>query len=157
VKVLGVAVNHRKARLELRVPGGRILPFPFALLDPQPSRDDRVRQVRVDPELGREAVTFVLESGAEGSVHVDHALEYNQDPTLVGELIVYRLTVEAQRRVRRSGLSRRELARRLKTSVPQLYRLLDPKNTKKSLTQLLALLHSLGCDVELVIKDRNAA
>jgi hypothetical protein len=53
--------------------------------------------------------------------------------------------------------SRRELARRLKTSVPQLYWLLDPTNAKKSLSQLVALLHLLDCDVQLVVKERVAA
>jgi hypothetical protein len=157
VKVRRVVANHRKARLELTVRGERMLPFPYAKLDPKPRRGNRILEAYVDPELGNEGVTYVLESGAEGSVHVDHALEYNQDPGLLGELLAYRLTVEAQRRVRRAGLSRRELARRLCTSVPQLYRLLDPANTRKSIPQLLALLHALGCDVKLVIEDRGAA
>jgi hypothetical protein len=102
-------------------------------------------------------VTYVLESGAEGAVHVDHALEYNQDPSYLAELLIHKLTVEAQRRVDRSDSSRRELARRLGTSVAQLYRLLDPANTNKSLTQLLTLLHVLDCDVQFVINPRTAA
>jgi hypothetical protein len=67
------------------------------------------------------------------------------------------LTVEARQRVDGSGLSRRELARRLSTSVPQLYRLLDPANTRKSLGQLIGLLHLLDCDVHLVVNPRRAA
>jgi len=41
--------------------------------------------------------------------------------------------------------------------VAQLYRLLDPANTRKSLTQLLALLHVLDCEVKFVINPRTAA
>jgi hypothetical protein len=41
--------------------------------------------------------------------------------------------------------------------VPQLYRLLDPTNTRKSLTQLVALLNVLDCDVEFVVNPRPAA
>jgi hypothetical protein len=59
--------------------------------------------------------------------------------------------------VNASGLSRRKLARRLKTSVPQLYRLLDPTIERKSISQLVSLLHILDCDVQLVVKGRNAA
>jgi hypothetical protein len=65
--------------------------------------------------------------------------------------------VEAAKRVASSGLSRRELARRLQTSVPQLYRLLDPANTRKSLSQLVGLLQVLDCVVDLVVKPRRAA
>jgi hypothetical protein len=53
-------------------------------------------------------------------------------------------------------VSRRELARRLKTSVPQLYRLLDPTNTRKSMNQLVCLLQVLDCSVDLVVTDREA-
>ena len=56
--------------------------------------------------------------------------------------------------VQRAG---RQVAKRLKTSVPQLYRLLDPANTRKSMKQLVALLHILNCDVDLVVKKREAA
>jgi hypothetical protein len=157
VKIRRVAVNHRKAQLELTVASGRILPVPYAKLVPRPTSRNRVCEVYVDKELGREAVTYVLEAGQEGSVHVDHALEYNEDPTYLGELLAHKLTVEARRRVERSGLSRRELARRLGTSVPQLYRLLDPTNTKKGIGQLVALLHLLDCDVDLVVNPRPAA
>jgi DNA-binding TFAR19-related protein (PDSD5 family) len=111
----------------------------------------------VDKELGNEAVTYVLESGDEGAVHIDHALEYNQDPKYLSELLIHKLTTKALTRVEKSSLSRREIARRLNTSVPQLYRLLDPTNTRKSISQLVSLLHVLDCEVDLVIKEKRAA
>lgn len=156
MKLRGVTVNNRKAQLELLTRSGRTLPFPFVKLHPKPSVKDRIVTAVVDKELASEAVTFVLESGAEGSVHVDHALEYNQDPTHLAELLAHKLTVEASKRMDRSKLSRRELARRLHTSVPQLYRLLDPTISRKNLAQLVALLHLLDCDVELVVSAKAA-
>ncbi len=66
------------------------------------------------------------------------------------------LTVEAKKRFEESGLSRRELARRPKTSVPQLYRLLDTINTRKSINQLVSLLPVLNCSVDLVVTDKEA-
>ena len=83
-------------------------------------------------------------------------LEYNEDATYLGDLLIYQLTVETKKRVEESGLSRRELARRLKTSLPQLYRLLDPTNTRKSMNQLISLLQILDCNVELVVTDKEA-
>ncbi|MFL6200676.1 MAG: helix-turn-helix domain-containing protein [Thermoanaerobaculia bacterium] len=157
MKIRSVTVNNRKRQIELTLQSGKILPVPFAQLDPQPTPEDRVVQAYVDRELANEAATYILESGAEGSVHVDHALECNRDPGYLAEILIHKLSVEALRHVDQSGLSRRELARRLSTSVPQLYRLLDPANTRKSLGQLVALLHLLGCDVELVIHPRHAA
>jgi hypothetical protein len=157
MKIHRVLVNQRKAELQLVTRSGKSYAFPFAKLTPRPSSKDRLVKAYVDEELGNEAVTYALASGAEGSVHIDHALEYNQEPKYLAELLAHKLTVEAAKRVASSGLSRRELARRLQTSVPQLYRLLDPTNTRKSLSQLVGLLQVLDCVVDLVVKPRTAA
>lgn len=157
MKIRAVTVNNRKAQLELIVRSGDVYPVPFAKLDPRPTPDNRIREAYVDKELGREAVTYVLESGAEGALHIDHALLYNKDPSYLAELLLHQLTAEALQRIDTAALSRRELARRLKTSVPQLYRLLDPTNTRKSLGQLVSLLHVLDCEVRLVVKQKGAA
>ena len=70
-----------------------MLLFPYAKSDPRPTPSDRVRVVEVDPELGREGFTYRLESGAEGTVHIEQVLEYNRDPTYIRELLLYRLTL----------------------------------------------------------------
>ena len=115
---------------------------------------DRIEEVYVDPELGREGFTYRLASGVEGSVHLDSVLEYNEDPSYMAELTLYRLTLEAEKRFESSGLSAREVARLLGTSPTQLYRLLDPTNYGKSLKQLVALLYLLGAEVEVEVKNR---
>ncbi len=126
------------------------------MAEPRPIADNRIEELSVDKELGKEAFTYVLESGEEGSVHIEQVLEYNEDPKYLADLLTYKLSLEAQKRIETSELSRRQMAKRLKTSVPQLYRLLDPSNTRKSMTQLVALLHILNCDVDLVVKKRSA-
>ena len=156
MKIRRVAINNRKAQLEIVGHSGKTWLMPYARLDPRPTATNRIREARVDKELGREAVTYVLDSGDEGVVHIDRVLEENQDPAHLGELLVHKLTVAARSRVDASGYSRREIARRIHTSVPQLYRLLDPTNTRKSLTQLVSLLHILDCDVDLVVTTRVA-
>lgn len=157
MKIRSVTVNERKAQLELTVRGGAVYAMPYAKLSPRPTTQNRIERVFVDPELGNEAVTYVLRSGVEGSVHIDHALEYNRDPSTVADLMIHDLTVRAQAGIDASGLSMRELARCMRTSVPQLYRLLDPTNTTKSIAQLIALLHVVGCDVEFKVKPRRRA
>ncbi len=157
MKIREVMVNNRKAQLELLARGGKTYSIPYARLEVRPTSRNRIQEAYVDKELGSEAVTYVLDSGAEGTVHIEQVLEYNQDPTYLAELLNHKLTVVARQRVARSGMSRRELARRLRTSVPQLYRLLDPSNSRKSLNQLVGLLHLLDCAVDVVVTPRNAA
>jgi hypothetical protein len=153
MKITGVELNNRKHAFEVRT-RRETFAFPYSLADPTPSAEDRIVEVFIDPELGREAFTYRLASGAEGSVHVDSVLEYNEDPGHMAELTLYRLTQEALARYRAARLSAREVARWLGTSPTQLYRLLDPTNYAKSLRQLLSLLYLLGAEVEVEVKDR---
>ena len=153
MKILSVAANNRRHAFEVRTRRQEFV-FPYAKTDPAPSAGDRLAEVFVDAELGREAFTFRLASGAEGSVHIDAVLEYNEDPSYMADLALYRLTQEARTRFESSGLSTREVARSLGTSPTQLYRLLDSTNYAKSLRQLLTLLYLLGCDVDVEVKDR---
>lgn len=153
MKILGVEANNRKHVFEVQTHGGTLV-FPYTKADPAPSASDRIVDVFVDRELGREGFTYLLASGLEGSIHVDSVLEYNEDPSHMAELTMYRLTQEARERFESSGLSAREVARWLGTSPTQLYRILEPTNYSKSLKQLLSLLYLLGAEVELAVKDR---
>lgn len=155
MKIRRVTANNRKKAFEVETGTNRFL-FPYAKLDHKPSRSNPVKDVFIDKELGREAFSYVLESGDEGTVHIDHVLEYNEDPTYLRNLLLYKLTLEAQKRVESSTLSRREIIRRLGTSATQFYRILDQTNYRKSIDQLLYLLHVLNCEVDLVVKDRVA-
>lgn len=71
------------------------------------------------------------------------------------DILWYKLTVEARKRLEKSALSKREIIRRLGTSATQFYRLLDQKNYQTSVDQLLSLLHVLDCDVDLVVRAKT--
>ena len=150
MKIAEVKVNNRKRVFEVLTPKGEY-DFPFAKLMVQPTRADRVREVFPDPEAGGEAFTYRLESGVEDTVHLDVVLEYNQDPALLNDLLLYRLTVRVREAVEGSGISKREMTRRLGTSPSQFYRLLDPTYYRKSVGQMVALLHVLGKKVDFEV------
>ena len=151
MKISRVSINNRKKEFLLDTRAGEVHRYPYAKANPLPTPENRISSIFVDSELGCEAVTYVLDSGDEGSIHVEQVLEYNRDPSYMAELLTYKLTLEARKGIETSGLSRRQVAKQLNTSVPQLYRLLDPANTSKSINQLIALLHVLSCRVDLVI------
>ncbi len=155
MKIKKVRQNNRRKAFEV-VTRQQTYFFPYAKLEVQPSSTDRIIEVCVDRELGNEAFTYRLESGGEGSVHIDHVLEYNQDPHLFRDILLYKLTLEVQKRVAESPLSKREIIRRLGTSATQFYRLLDQTNYKKSVGQMLSLLAILDCEVDLVVREKAA-
>ena len=155
MKIRSVTANTRRRAFEVQTSTKRLL-LPFVKVAPQPTTKDSISRLFVDKELGREGFTYILRSGKEGSVHVEQVLEYNQDPDHLRDLLLYKLTIEAQKRVRKTRLSKREIIRRLGTSASQFYRLLDQKNYRKSVDQLLSLLHVLDCDVDLVVRVKTA-
>ena len=108
MKIERVKANNRRKAFEVTA-GKKRLVFPFAQLEVQPTANDPIANVYVDRELGAEGFTYVLKSGREGTVHVEEVLEYNQDPDHLRDLLLYRLTLEAQKRIAATRLARREI------------------------------------------------
>jgi len=152
MKIKNVFVNNKKRAFELDI-DGKLLTFPYACLRLKPETDNRIVEAKVDPELGNEAFTYMLQNGNEDTVHADQVLEYNKDPKYLRDALLYKLTIEARKWLDASSLSHREIIRRLGTSASQLYRLLDQTNYKKSVDQMLSLLSVLSCDVDLIVKQ----
>ena len=157
MKIRSVDINNRRKEFSVLTYSGIRYTFPYVKSIPRPDTSNRIENVFVDKELANEAITYVLQSGDEGSIHIEQILEYNEDPAYLADLLTYKLTLEAQQRIESSGLSRRQIAKRLNTSLPQLYRLLDSANTRKSMNQLVTLLHVLNCNVDMVVKKKAAA
>jgi hypothetical protein len=155
MKISTVTISNRRREFSIVTNSGMAYNFPYAEADPRPDTENRIDEVLVDKELGDQAITYILNSGEEGSIHLDQVLEYNEDPGYMAELLTYRLTLEARKGIETCRLSRRQVAKRLRTSVPQLYRLLDPANSSKSINQLVALLHVLNCKVDLVVHQQQ--
>lgn len=155
MKIRSVKPNNRKHSFEIVTWRGRFT-FPYARCEPVPSPGDALETVSIDEELGQEGFTYRLQSGREGSVHIEQVLEYNEDPAYMRDLLLYKLTLEAQRRLEESPLSRREIIRRLGTSPAQFYRLLDQTNYRKSIDKLVILLRVLDCEVEVMVRAKGA-
>ena len=156
MKIRSVTCNNRKKAFEVRTAAGTYF-LPYSQGTPQPAAADPITRILVDKELGREAFTYLLKSGKEGTVHIEKVLEYNLDPSYLRDELLYKLTLEAQRRLAASSLSKREITRRLGTSPAQLQRLLDQTNYRKSVDKLLSLLNVLGCDVDLLVRPKRAS
>ncbi len=154
--ITSVTDRTRERALEINT-AGKSYTFPYAKLRVVPSAIDPIAEIYPDADLGNEAFTYRLRSGAEDTVHFDAVLDVNSDPEYLQGLLFHRLTVEAIKGLQESGLGKRQAARQLGTSASQLYRLLDPNNTSKSLGQLLALLDLVGREVDVVVAPKAAS
>ena len=154
MKIRSVRFNNKRKDFQVALSGKKYA-FPYVKASPSPKSDDPVTRVYVDRELGGEGFSYELQSGKTGTVHAEQVLEYNRDPNYLRDLMLYKLTLEAQRRIADSPLSKREIIGG--SALPQLsYRLLDQTYYKKSLDQLVSLLQLLECDVDLVVRAKSA-
>jgi hypothetical protein len=148
VKIRSVCSDVRRRAFAVTTARG-VHEFPWTQLDVLPSIADPVVEVASDPELGGEGFMYRLASGIEGTVHIDHVLRFLRDPEYQRNQLLYALTSEAIASFAASGRTKRGIARQLGTSLPQIARLLDPANTRKSMDQLVRLLAALGRRVDL--------
>ena len=156
MKIRSLKINNHKKAFELRTYKDRY-EFPYAMLDTQPTDKDRIVDAYIDPDLGNEAITYELTSGAEDTIHIDRILEHNRDPSYMRDLLLYKLTIEAKKLVESSPVGIRELGRRLGTSPTQIYRLLDEENTRKSLDRVFELLSVLQCRIDIRSMNSKAS
>ena len=155
MKIRGILNHPRRQAFEVRTARGAFV-FPYDRCNPKPRTGDAVTAVSIDDDTGRESFTYTLDSGKTGVVHVEKVLDHNDEPTYMHQALLYRLTLDALAKLDASPLSKREIGRRLGTSPSQLYRLLDPANTRKSVDRMLGLLRVLGCEVDIVVRRRAA-
>jgi hypothetical protein len=147
MKINNVSLNNSKKTIRIETRNGAF-EIPFSKLDLPPTAKNRIKEIFVDAELGKEAITYYLESGQENSVHLDAFLAYNKDPSYLRMIFLFELTLKAQMALKKSTLSKNEVCRRLETSPSQLARLLDQTNHNKSVDKMLELLAVLGINVK---------
>lgn len=150
MKIRSVKANNHRKVFEVRTYKGAY-EYPYAKLDLRPTNANPLADFYVDDELGNEAFTYTLASGDEDTIHIDRVLEQNRDPAYMRDLLLYKLTIEAKKQVKESGLSVRNISKMLGTSATQYYRLLDEENYRKSMDQMLSLFAVLGCAVDLKV------
>lgn len=78
MKIKKATDNQSEERLELCSSSGRTYYFPYDEMMPRPSSGNPIKRLYVDRELAGEAVTYVLRSGEEGAVHIEHAVSYSR-------------------------------------------------------------------------------
>lgn len=153
MKIKKVEFNNRRKVFTVST-ASDVFEFPYSKSSPVPIRGNYVKKAYPDKELGNEAFTYLLQSGEEGTLHLDSVLEQNEDPDYMKDLLIYNLTLALRKQLEESPISKRELIKRMETSSSHFYRIIEPSNTKNSVDQILKLFYSLDCDLELAITPK---
>ena len=151
--------NYRKNVLEITLIEGRKTKkcdLPFSVFrDKKVSGKNRFSSLRIDRELGNQAVSFVLEDGSRGDFPADFVLYYC-DPGYDWSPI-NQLKRALKDKLDASQLSVRVLADALSTSPSQVMRLLQENKVSKQITQLFRLAELAGYQIEFSLRKKKAA
>lgn len=156
MKVKKVIANNRKKAFEVTT-AQAIFEFPFSRLVLKPSGNGSIQEVFPDPEVNHTGFTYRLRSGEEDTVLMDQVLEYAKDPEYLRKMLLFKLTMQAQKRIKELRVSKREIIRRMGVTPTQFYRLIDQKNTRKTIDQMVKLLNALDCPVEIIFPGIDKA
>lgn len=152
MRIKKVAVNNRKKVFEIDT-GKQTYEFPYSRLALKPSDSDKISEAFPDSEIGYNGFTYKLASGKEDTIVMDQVLEYLKDPEYYRSIMLFKMTIEAQNRMKKLSVSKREIIRRMRSTPTQFYRLMDQTNTHKTIDQMLKLLATLDCSVEIKFSD----
>jgi len=154
-----VKPNYRKNALEVTLQEGRkvkkyTLPF-GVFMDKKISSNNRFSSIKIDRELGNQAVSFVLEDGSRGDFPADFVL-YHCDPSYDWSPM-NQLKRALKDKLASSRLSVRVIADALSTSPSQVLRLLEQNRGSKQIAQLFRLAELAGYQIEFNLKKKKAA
>ena len=127
--------DNKKRVFHLSYSSGLVIDCPYFSLGIK----GKVTESGPDDEVGGHSFYFVLENGRKEYVPYDQPLHIVQNPEYVKEQTLYEITKCLNEFIKKEKVSKRELARRLGTSMSQLMRLLDTANYKKELSRLIEL------------------
>lgn len=143
-----VELDNRKRVFYLQYTSGLKMECPYSALGIR----GKVIEAGPDSETGRHSFYFTLENGRKEFVPFDQPLYIVQNPEYVKEQTLYEVTKQLHEFIKESKVSKRELARRLGTSLSQLSRLLDATNYKKGLSRLIELAAMLNYEFKWQFK-----
>jgi len=127
--------DNRKRVFHLEYTSGLKIECPYSAL----GIHGKVIESAPDTEAGHHSFYFILENNKKEFVPFDQPLYITQNPEYVKQHTLYEVTKQLNEFIERGKVSKRELARRLGTSLSQLARLLDSSNYKKELSRLIEL------------------
>ncbi|MBI3535811.1 MAG: hypothetical protein HY072_10055 [Deltaproteobacteria bacterium] len=140
--------DNKKRVFHLEYTSGLKLDCPYFAL----TIKGKVLQSGPDVETGGHSFYFISENRKKDYVPFDQPLHIAQNPAYVKEQTLYQMTKWINEFIKCESISKRELARRLNTSLSQLARLLDTTNYKKELSRLIEIAATMNYEFKWEFK-----
>ena len=115
--------------------------------------DKHLVRAWVDQETKGKSVGFEFEDGSTDFMPYDQPLVLNKDPEYMLQDQIEHLVLALNETIRKKGISKKYIAKKLKTSENQIFRLLNPAILNKNLGQLYQIAFILNKQIEIELKD----
>ena len=113
---------------------------------------DPIKHIRVDEETSGRSLKIEFADGKTDYMPYDQPLFLTRDPEYMSRDHIENIVASINEEIDRKKISKKYLARQLKTSDNQVQRLLNPRIMNKNLTQLYKLAALLGLEFEVSVK-----
>ncbi len=111
-----------------------------------------IKEVWVDKETGGKSLGMELADGSVDYMPYDQPLAISGDPEFMLQNHIERIIAKIKEELEKNKISKKYLARQLKTSDNQIQRLLNPGILNKNLSQLYKVTSLLGLELEMNLR-----
>ncbi|MBI2027715.1 MAG: hypothetical protein HYS98_07960 [Deltaproteobacteria bacterium] len=148
LRILNIVLNNRKKELTLTYSNKKKITVHYG----QIGIISNLRNATVDPESSGHAFVLEKEDGKREFVPYDVPLLLSKDPDYLYQTEIEELIADIKLKMREKGISKKYLARQLKTSDMQVERLLNPNIINKNFEQLHYIAYILGMNLYFEMK-----
>ncbi|MBI4405922.1 MAG: helix-turn-helix domain-containing protein [Deltaproteobacteria bacterium] len=147
-RIRAVSFNNRRKEIEVTYATGKKLNVHYGQLGIKKT----VAKAWVDTETNCQSVAFAFNDGTVDYMPYDQPLALNRDPEYLLQTQIEELTAKIKCELSKRKISKRFLAKQLKTSDNQVHRLLNPTILNKNLEQLCRIAEVLELEVEIRLR-----
>ena len=140
--------DNKKKVFHLEYTSGLKIECPYSSLGIK----TKIIEAGPDDDDGHHSFYFIPDHGKKNFVPFDQPLHIVQNPEYIKQQTLYEVTKQLNVFIEKEKVSKRELARRLSTSMSQIIRLLDTTNYKKELSRLIEIAAMLNYEFKWSFK-----
>ena len=147
-KFQSVQFSNKTKEISIAYTSGRSITIHYGSL----GINKNIKDIKIDRQTGQKSLIVEYLDGSLDFLPHDQPLYIVRDPEYMLQSHIEDIIAQIKETICRKKISKKFLARQLKTSDNQIQRLLDPKNLNKNLIQLYKLAYLVDLEFEIHIK-----
>lgn len=148
LKFSSVRFSNKKKEIAIKYASGKLVVVHYGHL----GIDQGIREIWIDKETRGKSLVIEFADGTIDYLPCDQPLYIVKDPEYMLQLHIENIIAQIKEELSKKTISKKYLARQLRTSDNQVQRLLNPNILNKNLVQLYKLASLIGLKFEMHVK-----